>query len=110
MPKKVVDEDEEEEEVIDEEEEELKDGSFVCRVCNKETTMGEGDDMILLCDNCQDKYDINIDKIWEDFDAEKILEENLKKFDITPYMKKKPGAAKKSTAAAGAKKSSAQKK
>jgi len=33
----------------------------------------EGNDMILLCDNCSEKY--NMDKVWDDFDAEKIPEE-----------------------------------
>lgn len=108
MAKKKFEEEEEDDEIVDdeEEEEEFEEGKFVCRLCNKETTLGEGDDMIMLCDNCTEKYQINMDKVWEDFDNEKILEENLKKFDLTPYMKKKPGAgpAKKTTKATGPKK------
>lgn len=92
--KKPIEEEEENfddvnEDADDEPEEEEK---FKCRVCNKMTTVDEGDDMILLCDNCSEKY--NIDKIWDDFDAEKIPEEKLKSFDLTPYLLK-PKAGKK---------------
>ena len=98
MAKKKLEEEEEEEDEFDvEDEEEFEEEKFICRVCNKPTTLGEGDDMILLCDLCTEKFQINVDKIWDDYDAEKILEENLKKFDLTPYMKKKPGASKKTT-------------
>jgi hypothetical protein len=102
MAKKKIEEDEEDDDIVDDEEEEddFEEGRFVCRVCNKETTLGEGDDMILVCDNCADKYDIDIDKIWAAYDAEKILDEQLKTFDLTPYMKKKPGAGKKTSTAA----------
>ncbi|MHA1473690.1 MAG: hypothetical protein ACTSQ5_00745 [Promethearchaeota archaeon] len=42
--------DEEEEEI--EEEEEYIEKKFKCRDCKKEVEYGEGDDMILLCDDC----------------------------------------------------------
>ena len=63
--------------------EEVEEDKFTCRVCGKETGVDEGDDMILICDKCAEKYDV--DKIWNDFDNEKILEENLKLFDLAPY-------------------------
>ena len=96
MAKKKIEEEEEEEDFEDEEDDDFEEGSFTCRLCKKDTTLGEGDDMILVCDDCVDKYEINVDKIWEDYDNEKILEEKLASFDLEPYMKKK--AAKKATA------------
>ncbi len=84
--KKVVD-DEEEDDDLEFEDDELDDEYFTCRVCKKQTAMGDGDDLIMLCDDCSENYDI--DKIWEDFDDEKILEENLTKFDLSQYILKK---------------------
>lgn len=82
---------EEEVEESDEEEEgeddSIPEETFVCRVCKKNITADQGDDMIAICDDCASGYDV--DKIWEDFDKEKILEENLKKFNLEPYMLKK---------------------
>ncbi|QEE18088.1 hypothetical protein DSAG12_03926 [Promethearchaeum syntrophicum] len=81
----------EEEEI--EEEEEFVENKFICRDCKKTVEYGEGDDMILLCDDCLELY--NQDKIWKDFDKEKIKEEDLKTFELAPYLnpkgKKKKG-------------------
>jgi len=77
----------EEEEFEDEDEDELEEVSFKCRVCGKEVTLEEGDDYLLLCDNCASNYDI--DKIWDDFDAGKIEEEELSKIDLNQYKLKK---------------------
>ena len=97
MAKKKLEEEEEEEDSEEEEEDDdFEEGSFTCRLCKKTTTLGEGDDLILVCDDCVDKNELNIDKIWEDYDHEKILEEKLASFDLEPYMKK--NAAKKATA------------
>jgi CRISPR/Cas system-associated protein Cas10 (large subunit of type III CRISPR-Cas system) len=81
-----------EEEEIEEDEENFEDDSieeekFTCRVCKKTVNADEGDDMIIICDSCAEGYDI--DKIWDDFDREKILEEKLQTFDLTPYELKK---------------------
>ena len=54
--------------------EEVEEDKFTCRVCGKETGVDESDHMILICDKCAEKYDV--DKIWTDFDNDKILEEN----------------------------------
>ena len=86
MPKSKKDYDDDEEEEF-EDDDEFEESSFKCRSCGKDTLFGEGDDMILLCDDCLEKYDE--DKIWDDFDNEKILEENLKSFNLTPYLLKK---------------------
>ena len=83
---------EEEEEEI-EEEEEYTEKKFKCRDCKKEVEYGEGDDMILLCDDCLELY--KEDKIWKDYDKGKIKDDNLKTFDLIPYLnpkgKKKKG-------------------
>ena len=83
--------DEEEEDI--EEEEEYIEKKFKCRDCKKTVEYGEGDDMILLCDDCLELY--NEDKIWKDFDKGKIKEEDLKTFELAPYLnpkgKKKKG-------------------
>ena len=84
--------DEEEEEEIEEEEEYIE-KKFKCRDCQKEVEYGEGDDMILLCDDCLELY--NEDKIWKDYDKGKIKDDTLKTFDLIPYLnpkgKKKKG-------------------
>ncbi len=81
----------EEEEV--EKEEEFVEKKFKCRDCQTEVEYGEGDDMILLCDDCLELY--NIDKVWKDYDKGKINDDNLKTFDLIPYLnpkgKKKKG-------------------
>ena len=83
--------DEEEEEI--EEEEEFVEKKFKCRDCQTDVEYGEGDDMILLCDDCLELY--NEDKIWKDYDKGKINDNNLKTFDLIPYLnpkgKKKKG-------------------
>jgi hypothetical protein len=94
MAKKKIEEEEEDEEVIeDEEDDTLDEETFVCRVCHKNTNADEGDDLITICDNCADNFDI--DKIWADFDNEKILEENLKSFNLDPYRIQKKTKSKK---------------
>ncbi|UYP44819.1 hypothetical protein NEF87_001104 [Candidatus Lokiarchaeum ossiferum] len=76
-----------------EEEEEFVEKTFTCRDCGNTVEYGEGDDMIHLCDDCLELY--KEDKIWKDFDAGKIGEEDLTSFDLTPYLnpkgKKKKG-------------------
>jgi len=70
----------------DDEQDEDEPEYFTCRVCKEQTDIDEGDDMILLCDKCAERYDI--DKLWNDFDHELILEENLKTFDLNKYLLK----------------------
>jgi len=81
----------EEEEIEDEEE--IVENKFICRDCKKTVDYGEGDDLILLCDDCLELY--NEDKIWKDYDKGKINDNDLKTFELTPYLnpkgKKKKG-------------------
>ena len=85
--------DEKEEEIEEEEEEEFVEKKFKCRDCQTDVEYGEGDDMILLCDDCLELY--NEDKVWKDYDKGKINDDNLKTFDLIPYLnpkgKKKKG-------------------
>jgi hypothetical protein len=83
-PKKKVVEEEEEE---DFEDDSIEEESFSCRECKSNVEMGQGDDMISLCDDCMEKY--NVDKIWKQYDAGKIEDDDLKTFDLTPYLLKK---------------------
>lgn len=72
------------------EDDEFEEDTFTCRDCHQKTEYGEGDDMLLLCDNCIDNY--NIDKIWDEFDDGKIDEEELATIDLSKYaLKKKKG-------------------
>lgn len=73
------------EEVIDDDE--FEEETFTCRICGAEAFIGDGDDMLLLCDKCYDKYDV--DKIWEDFDDGKIEEDELTTIDLSKYLIKK---------------------
>ena len=86
-----MDPEEEEEEI--EEEEEYIEKKFKCRDCQEEVEYGEGDDMILLCDDCLELY--NEDKIWKAYDQGKIKDDTLKTFNLIPYLnpkgKKKKG-------------------
>ncbi|MHA1338533.1 MAG: hypothetical protein ACTSRZ_02905 [Promethearchaeota archaeon] len=84
MAKKKIDYEEEDiEEDYDEFDDELEEIKFKCRVCGKEVTLEDGDDYLLLCDECAENYDV--DKIWDDFDAGKIEEEELSKIDLEKY-------------------------
>ena len=78
------------EEIEDEEEyedDEFEEDSFTCRECKGTAVLGEGDDMLLLCEDCMEKYDT--DKLWEDFDDGKIDEEDLPTIDLAKYAFKK---------------------
>ena len=70
------------EEEYDEEIEE-EDETFECRVCNKEVTHEDGDDNLLICDSCAEKY--NLEKIWDDYEADRLSEDDLRTCDLTPY-------------------------
>jgi len=74
---------EEEEEDFDEEFKDENDEIFKCRVCGKNFTYIDGDDYILVCDDCAENY--NMDQIWGDYDTGKIREEDLTKFDLKKY-------------------------
>ena len=90
MPAKKKVEEEFEDEIDEEEDFEddsIEEETFVCRVCKKEKNVDEGDDYVLLCDDCQEDY--NMDKLWSDFDRGLITEENLKSVDLTKYKLKK---------------------
>jgi len=89
------DEDDEEEDLDDEEEDDFEEEKFTCRVCKKQVTVDEGEDNFALCDNCAKNFDV--EKIWADFDNEKILEENLKTFDLEKYRLKPKEPKKKTT-------------
>lgn len=92
-PQKPVDVEDEEveedlvgEEYVDEDYDEVLEAegeSFKCRNCGKQFRLGEGDDLIRLCESCETKFDV--DRIWDDYDEEKISEEELDKFDLEPY-------------------------
>lgn len=75
------------EDELEEETEYFNEEKFKCRVCGKETTVDNGDDLVLICDNCQEKY--NMDKLWNDFDAGRISEDQLKTVDLTKYKNKR---------------------
>ena len=62
---------------------EEEDEVFKCRVCGSECTYENGDDYILLCDNCAE--DFNMDQIWTDFDTDKLKEKALKTVDLEQY-------------------------
>ena len=79
MPKKVKDFDIEEEF----EDDTIEEDTFECRFCGKETPSDEGDDYLLICDDCGESYDI--DKIWADFDSGKITEEELPTINMDKY-------------------------
>lgn len=80
---KIVDEDGNE----IEDDDDFEDEFFNCRDCKKRTEMGDGDDVLLLCDKCLKKYDE--EKIWEDFEADIIEEEELSTVDLKKYLIKK---------------------
>ncbi len=76
----------------DEEEEEFEDDTVeeetaTCRICENDFELGEGDDMILVCEECVDKKKIDVDKIWKDYDNGKISDDELTTFDVSNYMK-----------------------
>jgi hypothetical protein len=56
---------------------------FQCRVCGKDCTHENGDDYVLLCDDCAENY--NMDKLWADWEEDKITEEELKTVDLNKY-------------------------
>ena len=98
VPPKKTEIDDEAEEA--EEEDEFEEDTFTCRLCGKETELGDGDDHILVCDHCAESYDL--DRFWKDFDDDKITEEELKTIDLSPYLDAKKAAKK--AAKKGAKK------
>ena len=80
-PKKKSEEELEEE--YDEDEELEEDEEFECRVCRKTFTHEELDDNLMICDICAEKY--NVEKIWNDFESDKIPEDELTTFDLSKY-------------------------
>ncbi|MHA1727728.1 MAG: hypothetical protein ACTSWY_03235 [Promethearchaeota archaeon] len=74
------DDEEEDDEEYDEDE------VFKCRVCKKEFSLDDGDDFVLICDDCSEKY--NMDQIWNDYDSGKIPEEEIETFDLKKYLLK----------------------
>ena len=68
-----------EEEDFEDEDDEI----FECRICGAEFTYLDGDDYILLCDQCAEDY--NMDQIWADFDIGKLKEADLKTVDLNQY-------------------------
>ena len=75
--------DEESEEKYDEDEELQEEEEYICRVCKKEFTHDDGDDNLMICDPCAEKYDI--EKIWDDYEADKITLPELTKIDLSKY-------------------------
>lgn len=73
------DEDKEDGEKVEEEE----DDTFVCRLCGKTTDVGDGEETFALCDKCAKDYDI--DKMWDDFDAEIISGSNARTVSLDKY-------------------------
>ena len=55
--------------------EEFKEEEFNCRVCGNLVDGTLGDDLIQLCDECAENY--NVDKIWSEFDKGIIEEDEL---------------------------------
>lgn len=91
--KKVEDDDEGADEEVDEEEdgefddeEDFEEEPFTCRMCNKQTLIGDGDDIVAVCDTCLQFLDE--DKIWDDYDNGVIADEELKTFDFMKYLSK----------------------
>ena len=66
--------------------EEFKEEEFNCRVCGNLVDGTLGDDLIQLCDECAENY--NVDKIWSEFDKEIIEEDELKNLDLKKYLLK----------------------
>ena len=85
-PRPDEEKEEEENEEECEEEEEIEEEPFICRVCKKETLLGDGDDIICVCDNCLQWYDE--DRIWDDYDSGVLSDEELKTFDLMQYLSK----------------------
>lgn len=83
MKKKVPIDEDGEEEYEDEDFEDEDDEVYQCRVCGREFTYRDGDDYILICDDCAENY--NMDQIWSDFDSDKLKEEDLKTVDLKKY-------------------------
>jgi hypothetical protein len=86
MPRKVVEIDDFEEE-FEEDEEEFEEDTFTCRICRKECEFGEGDDLILVCDECAPDYDF--DKLWDAYEEGEIGDDELPIIDLDPYLIKK---------------------
>ncbi len=61
--------------------------TFICRLCKKNVDVGDGEETFALCDRCARDYDI--DKMWEDFDDEKISEHQAKTINLDRYRKRK---------------------
>ena len=74
------------EEDDDSELEEFKEEEFNCRVCGNLVDGTLGDDLIQLCDECAENY--NVDKIWIEFDKGTIEEDELKNLDLKKYLLK----------------------
>ena len=66
--------------------EEFKEEEFNCRVCGNLVDGTLGDDLIQLCDECAENY--NVDKIWSEFDKGIIEEDELKNLDLKKYLLK----------------------
>lgn len=66
--------------------EEFKEEEFKCRVCGGVFDNTLGDDLIQLCDECAENY--NIDKIWSEYDKGIIKEDELKNLDLKKYLLK----------------------
>ena len=75
-----------EKEEDDSESEEFKEEEFNCRACSKVVDGTLGDDLIQLCDECAENY--NVDKIWSEFDQGTIEEDDLKNLDLKKYLLK----------------------
>ena len=80
----LIDENSDEED--DSESEEFKEEEFKCRVCGNLVDGTLGDDLIQLCDECAENY--NVDKIWSEFDKGIIEEDELKNLDLKKYLLK----------------------
>ena len=75
----------EEEDDWEDDEPEFVEKIFVCRMCKEKTELGEGDDHLIICLKCEDKYSKAVEKVWDNYDAGKITDEELKTVDLKTY-------------------------